>query len=114
MSYKLKAHAGRASQKVECKGVAITLKGFLGELDELHTQHDTEKEIRRQLRGHPRCETRMKQYFNVVGSTRDRPKRCNKCSMHHLVPFDEFPQEAFDVLQEGLVGEDEPEGKPTG
>ena len=73
-------------------------------------QHDGESKIRQRLCGHPRCDTPKKQYFNVVGSGKTTIKRTDEGSILCLtcvcVPADEFPQEVFDVLQDGQMTPD--------
>ena len=53
------------------------------------------------LRGHPRCETRKKQNFNIPGSKKLRIERSEKGSVCCLtcvcVPADEFPNKVFEV-----------------
>lgn len=100
-------HTGHSStaHKTRYQGVAISLKEFVRAIDKYNIQHDGESKIRQRLRGHPRCDTRKKQYFNVVGSTKTCIDRNDEGSIRCLtcvcVPADEFSQEVFDVLQDG-------------
>ena len=75
------------------------------EIDTYNIQHDGESKICQRLRGHPRCDTRKKQCFNVVGSAKTTIDRNDEGSVRCLtcvcVSADEFPQEVFDVLQDG-------------
>ena len=103
------AHTGRTSHKL--RGVAINLKEFLHALDAFNIPHEDEKKIRHHLRGHPRCDTRKKQYFNVIGSKKTAIERHDEGSIRCLtcvcVPVDDFPQEVFDLLQNGRKCEGE-------
>ena len=100
-------HTGHPStaDKTRYQGVAISLKEFVRAINKYNIQHDGESKIRQRLRGHPRCDTRKKQYFNVVGSAKTTIDRNDEGSVQCLtcvcVPADEFPQEIFDVLQDG-------------
>ena len=100
-------HTGHPStaDKTRYQGVAISLKEFVRAIDKYNIQHDGESKIRQRLRGHPRCDTHKKQYFNVVGSAKTTIDRNDEGSIRCLtcvcVPADEFPQEVFDVLQDG-------------
>ncbi len=97
------------SKTIRVKGLAISLKEFIGKLDVHGIQHDGEKIIRQKLRGHPRCQTRKKQFFNVVECGKKEIIRAEVNSVRCLtcvcVPFDEFPVEAVDKLQQnGKIG----------
>ena len=94
-------HTGHSStaDKTRYQGVAISLKEFVRAIDKYNIQHDGESKIRQKLHGHPRCDTRKKQYFNVVESAKTTIDRNDEGSIRCLM-F-EFPQEVFDVLQDG-------------
>lgn len=102
-------HTGHSStvDKTRYQGVAISLKEFVRAIDKYNIQHDGESKIRQRLRGHPRCDTRKKQYFNVAGSAKTTIDRTDEGSIRCLtcvcVPADEFPQEVFDILQDGQM-----------
>ncbi len=67
------------------KGVAVILKEFPAALDEHQIPHESEKEIRRQVRRKSNYQSYMKQYFNKQGSAatsicrRGPGVRCKTC-----------------------------------
>ena len=103
VTYSMPSNSPSESNNIRYKGVAVTLKEFVDKLKKHHIPNDGEKSIRMKLRGHPRCETRKKQYFNIPGSKKLRIERSEKGSVRCLtcvcVPADEFPHEVFDILQ---------------
>ena len=103
VSYLPKKKAGA----VKISGVAITLKEFLREADGFNIEHEGEKKIRSKLRGHPRCDTRMKQYFNIEGSTKNVIDRSDVCSVRCItcicIPKDEIPEGFFELVKQNVV-----------
>lgn len=85
-------------------GVAISLKEFLRVVDTYNIENDGEKIIRHRLRGHPRCESRKKQYFNVIGSQKQKIDRTDEGSVRCLtcvcLPSDELPDGFFQLIQD--------------
>ena len=83
-------------------GVAVTLKEFLKAVDSYSIENDGEKDIRRVLRGHPRCETRKKQFFNTTNSKKNTIDRNDKDNVRCLtcvcLPRSEMPDGFFDLL----------------
>ena len=91
-----------ASTSTRINGVAISLKEFLKATDFYNIESDGEKAIRQTLRGHPRCETRKKQYFNVIGSTNLTIDRISgvRCLTCVCVPNDEIPDCFFQAIED--------------
>jgi len=87
-------------------GIAIILKEFLREADKFNIEHEGEKKIRSKLQGHPRCGTRMKQYFNILGSTKNAIDRNDansvRCSTCICIPRDEIPEGFFQIVEENV------------
>ena len=67
----MKYHVKRTSEseRERMKGVAIRLKEFLGKLDKYSIAHDTERNLRKWIRGNDLCNSYMKQYFLRSNST---------------------------------------------
>ena len=78
-------------------GVAVTLKEFLKAVDSYSIENDGEKDVRRVLCGHPRCETRKKQFFNTTNSKKNTMIGTTKmCQVPHLRVS--MPDGFFDLL----------------
>ena len=65
VTYSMPSNSPSESNNIRCKGGAVTLKELLEKLKKHHIPNDGEKSIQMKLIGHPRCETRKKQYFNI-------------------------------------------------
>ena len=92
----------RAGSESVVHGVAVSLKEFIKEADRWNIEHHEEKNIRQKLRGHPRCDSRKKQYFNIIGSEKKKIDRRDKASVRCLtcicMPRDEVPDGFFELM----------------
>lgn len=92
---------GKAQMRGGIEGVAVWLKGFMDLLDEFDIDHPSEDQIRRELKGKRTCDTRMKQYFNAIGSTAGwsasrNDKVCRTCV---CIPKDDVPGIFYSLLR---------------